>query len=94
MGNKKLISLFITVLVIAAVGVSVWYWPKKSPAPSSRSTPQPVSQTPAEQKTVDVSLGSQILQKTQNPTKDKLPETNPFQTETNPLKAQYINPFK
>lgn len=38
-------------------------------------------------------LGAQLLEKAQNPIKDKLPETNPFQEDINPLKDVYQNPF-
>lgn len=47
-------------------------------------------------------LGSQLFERAQNPLQNKLPETNPFQaetnpfsdTETNPLKSIIKNPFK
>lgn len=80
------LSIGAAVFVLALVGIGFWYWQKKSPAP--------VSPTQINQKTADISLGSQILTKTQNPVRDKLPETNPFQTETNPLKVKYLNPFQ
>ena len=82
----------ITIFVLICAVVGFWYWQKgKSSAPSSS---QPVSQPQVTKKTADISLGSQILQKTQNPAQDKLPETNPFSdTETNPLKRVIKNPF-
>ena len=40
------------------------------------------------------SLGEQIYTQTQNPIKVKVPETNPFKIETNPIKAIYPNPFR
>lgn len=42
---------------------------------------------------VSAGLGAQLLEKAQNPIKDKLPETNPFQEDINPLKDVYQNPF-
>lgn len=45
-------------------------------------------------KTEGPSLGEQIYTQTKNPLEEKLPETNPFAVETNPIKAIYPNPFK
>lgn len=39
-------------------------------------------------------MGGQIYEKIQNPLEDKLPETNPFSVETNPVKKVYKNPFE
>lgn len=38
-------------------------------------------------------IGEKIYEKTQNPLKDKLPETNPFD-KANPFKGIYKNPFE
>ena len=98
--SKPVIISAVVIVVVAAV-VGFWYWHNKklvitSPAPT----------TPA---TTDKSIGSQVFEKANNPIKDKVPETNPFKTqtnpftktetnpfqnETNPLKAQYKNPFQ
>lgn len=93
-GRYKVIGAVAVLLVVAGAGVR--YWQKKSSAPASQpiSQAQPASQAQADQKAVDISLGSQILQKTQNPLKGKLPPTNPFEkAETNPLQGVYQNPF-
>ena len=78
----------ITIFVLIFAVVGFWYWRKgKSSLPVS-------SQPQVDQKTADISLGSRILEKTQDSIKDKLPETNPFSdTETNPLKRVIKNPF-
>lgn len=49
---------------------------------------------PLSQKSESPSLGEQIYAQTKNPLEEKLPETNPFAVETNPVKAIYPNPFK
>ena len=69
----------IAVLVVVA-GIGFWYWYNKS------STPIQPIQKLVDQKIVDVSLGNQILLKTQNLLEDKFPETNP-------LKKITKNPF-
>lgn len=40
------------------------------------------------------SLGDQLFEKTQNPLKGKLPETNPFKEQVNPFDTIYKNPFR
>ena len=89
--------VMVVVLVAVVAGVGFWYSQKGNSSPQvfpqSASQPQ-VEQKPVDQKTAAISLGSQILEKTQNPVKDNLPETNPFsRTETNPLKRIMKNPF-
>ena len=66
--------------VLLLIGIGFWYWQKK---PSGVSIAIPTS---VDQKTADVSLGSQILLRTQNIVEDKFPETNP-------LKRIIKNPF-
>ena len=62
--------------------------------PTVSSTPSSWPQPKVDEKTVRYSFGSQILDKTQNPLQDKVPQANPFQnTQTNPLKNIYKNPF-
>ncbi|MBI4114811.1 MAG: hypothetical protein HY445_03140 [Candidatus Niyogibacteria bacterium] len=79
----------VIVIIIAAIGF--WYWQSKKAVP--RRTVAPFSElTPAEARDT---LGGQILGKTQNPLEGELPPTNPFEeTETNPLKDVYRNPFE
>lgn len=77
----------IAIFLLALAGAAILYWQKGKFSP-------PVSQSQVDQKTADVSLGNRILEKTRNPAKDRLPETNPFShTETNPLKRIIKNPF-
>ena len=77
-------AVFVLILAVAAI----WYWQKGKSSP-------PISPQPhIDQKIADISLGSRILEKTQNQINDALPETNPFpNTETNPLKRIIKNPF-
>lgn len=93
MDNKKLIPIIIVVLVLVAGGAGFWYWSQKGGQGISPwfSTPTAKELSPAE---VERSLGGRIFEQTQNPLKGKLPPTNPFEeTETNPLKDVYQNPF-
>ena len=93
-GNKqKLIIMAVVVVFVATAGIGFWFWSQKSGQGifPQLSNPTTKELSPAE---VEVSLGSQILEQTQNPLKGKLPPTNPFEeTETNPLKEVYQNPF-
>ncbi|MEK7546789.1 MAG: hypothetical protein AAB536_01265 [Patescibacteria group bacterium] len=79
MGNKKLISIVVAVLVLAVGGVGFWYWSKSKQAPSSEGVP---------------SLGSEIFDKTQNQLQGQVPDTNPFKEQKNPFDTIYKNPFE
>lgn len=94
MANKQKMSIIgaIAILVIAA-GVVFWYMsanrrmenPLKQQTLTKELSPEEAQDT----------LGGQILGKTQNPIEGELPATNPFEeTETNPLKDIYRNPFE
>ncbi|MBI2011069.1 MAG: hypothetical protein HYS89_02500 [Candidatus Colwellbacteria bacterium] len=92
MGNKKLITI-IVVLILLALGAGFWFWSQKGGRGISPQLSVPTAKelSPAE---IKGSLGGQIFEQTQNPLKNKLPPTNPFEkTETNPLKDVYQNPF-
>lgn len=75
MKNKGiLLFLIIFLVVVAAAGVFV-YWQKHSQEQEQEA-----------QATESASLGSEIYDSAQNPVKDKLPETNPFENaKTNPF---------
>lgn len=74
---KKLIpTAAIAALILLAGGIGFWYWSKKrAEAP----------ETPAAAEVKD-GLGAQAFNKTNNPLFNELPETNPFQVNTNPFK--------
>lgn len=89
------IGIIVTTLIL--LGGAFWYWQSKRAFIESK--PKTDSQTSAVKKSAE--LGAQIFEKTQNPTKDKFPEsnpftvdTNPFSVKTNPFKDAYKNPFK
>jgi len=69
---KIIVGIIIALLVIG--GASFWYWQKRVEAP----------ETPAAE--VKDGLGAEALKKTKNPLSGELPETNPFQVNTNPFK--------
>lgn len=93
MGSKsKPIVIAVVIALVIAGGIGFWYWQKKGGLGTGRqASPSARELSPAE---IGGSLGGQLFEKTQNPIKDKLPPTNPFEkTETNPLKGVYQNPF-
>ncbi len=74
--NPKLIiivGIIIALLVIGGAGF--WYWQKRVGVP----------ETPAAIEVKD-GLGAEAFKKTNNPLSGELPETNPFQVNTNPFK--------
>lgn len=72
-----LIGLVVLIAVLAVVG---WWWSQR-----------PVAPPKAEEK--PASLGAQVFEKTQNPVKEELQQTNPFEGVANPLEGVYKNPF-
>ena len=66
-----LVSIIVAVIIIAA---GFWYWSqRKGGAP----------ETPAVE--VKDGLGAEAFKKTNNPLSNELPETNPFNVNTNPF---------
>ncbi len=81
---KSLMIIGGIIILLGVGGVGFWYW--------SKSRQAPVIEAPT--------LGSEIFEKTQNPLKGKLPDTNPFDDQpnpfgdkTNPIEKAYTNPF-
>ena len=67
--------------MILLAGAGFWYWQNKPSVPGSLG-----NNIQMNKEISDISLGSQILQRTQNLLSDKFPETNP-------LKQIMKNPF-
>ncbi len=73
---KFIIIVVIVIILLAAGGVGFWFWSQKKAG---------VSETPAPAAVKD-GLGAKALEKTNNPLSGELPETNPFNVNTNPFK--------
>ncbi len=85
--KSKVLNIGVVVALLVVVGVGFWLWSQRK-APTPEMSIKELSPAEAEE-----TLGGQIIGKTQNPIKGQLPETNPFQSEANPLKDIYKNPF-
>ncbi|MEK7065768.1 MAG: hypothetical protein AAB938_00250 [Patescibacteria group bacterium] len=85
--RQEIIALVVVVLALIAGFFAYQYYSrtKQSPAPATNvaSTDTPTSNT---------DIGSEILEKAQNPIKDKLPGT--VAPIANPLEGAYKNPFE
>ena len=80
MEKKQKISIIIAVAVLVIVaGVAFWYW-------SQKRAEAPETPAAAEAAKVKDGLGAEAFNKTNNPLANELPETNPFQVNTNPFK--------
>ena len=84
-GPKKinfliLAAVVLIVIVLLLVGLFLYLNSNKKEAQLSDET-------------VSAGFGAQLLLKAQNPIADKLPETNPFEKDINPLENVYQNPF-
>lgn len=89
--NQKTIIIVVAVALAVGAGIGFWYWQNRNATPAAPVTTAPAtSPTQAASTTViqeaGGSIGTVIFEKTQEPLKDKLPETNP-------LKRVMINPF-
>lgn len=86
--KNKIIAITIVAIVVLLVIAGVVFLLLRS----RRVVPTSTIQLNEEE--VSAGLGAQLLEKANNPIKDKLPETNPFQTDVaNPLQDVYQNPF-
>ena len=77
----KVIEVLAIIIVIALV---LFFWLRPD-QPSELGDDSSVVETD--------SLGGELLESAQNPIKDKVAETNPFETESNPFSAE-TNPFQ
>lgn len=91
------------IVVLIFIAVVAWAWNIKDreeaslstpPLPLSPAPPAPVPPTQTSAPEAVGGLGSDISNSVTNPTADKVPETNPFKAQTNPLKGAYQNPFE
>ncbi|MBI2010812.1 MAG: hypothetical protein HYS89_01070 [Candidatus Colwellbacteria bacterium] len=83
--NFLIIGLGLSVLLIALGGI--WYW-------KSRKVEESTPAVTEEEDEASATLGAEIFEKSENPIKDEVPETNPFEAETNPFEGAYQNPFE
>ena len=84
--NPVIVGGVVFVLIVL-IGAGFWYRQSRQATTNERDIKQP------DEAAVSAGFGAQILEKSQNPIKDRLPETNPFEKNTNPLKDVYKNPF-
>ncbi|TSC74573.1 MAG: hypothetical protein G01um101444_259 [Parcubacteria group bacterium Gr01-1014_44] len=85
--SKSLMIVGVVITLLVAGGIGFWYWSK-----SKQTLPSQTPEAPT--------LGSEIFEKTQNPIKGQVPDTNPFDDQpnpfgdkTNPIEKAYNNPF-
>ena len=76
--GSKLNYIVIGIVVLALLAGGFWYWQSKKAPPTS-------PEIPAETQSKD-RLGAEAFKKSNNPLSNELPETNPFQVNTNPFK--------
>jgi hypothetical protein len=80
---KKIIEITVPVVIVALFAVGYFVWKKYYRKPDIEPIKQEESKT----------LGGQIYDQVENPAQ-KLPETNPFQANTNPFDEIKTNPYK
>ena len=77
----KFIGILIIIIVVV-VALVLFFWLRSDQ-----------SSQPETDLTESNSLGAELLEESQNPIRDKVAETNPFETEANPFGAE-TNPFQ
>lgn len=90
--KQKTIIIAVAVALVIVAGIVFWYGPKSKQSPSVPS-PQ-IQELPQDTPQEAPTLGSEIFEKTQNPLKGQVPETNPFKEQKNPFDTIYQNPFQ
>jgi len=83
--NKNILYVVAAVAVLVVLGGVVLYLMQQKPQEVQRSIPQ---EAPQEQ-----GLGGELYGQVQNPAAE-VPETNPFEAETNPFQQVKTNPFE
>lgn len=81
--GKNTIIAITAIIILVLIGAWLWQKNRKSAILPSET----LEQKPA-------GLGGQLYESVNNPVENKVPETNPFNAETNPLKGVYKNPFE
>lgn len=84
MENKQRTIIIVVVVIVVAAGIGFWYSQNKKATPTAPAANAPATSVTQE---ASKSIGATIFEKTQDPLKTKIPETNP-------LKRVIINPFK
>ena len=80
MQNKGFVHLILPLLIVVALaGGGYFYWQSYQDKKTEEAA--------QEQATQEASLGAEVYESGQNPVKDKLPSTNPFE-------EAKINPFE
>ena len=85
--NLKIIIIFTTVVLLVAT--SVFYVFQKG----TKITTEPEITIEFLEKEKPKTFGEEIYGMVQNPA-EKIPQTNPFKTKTNPFEGLKINPFE
>lgn len=84
--KNNVITMVAIVVAVVLILLGVWWWQKDQKTEIAPGEPI------GEEK--PAGLGSELYESVNNPVEGKVPETNPFKTETNPLKDVYKNPFE
>lgn len=78
--NPRLFWILIMVVILIIAGAGFWYFGGDVPFIGQKE------EGTAVEVEVKDGLGAEALKKTNNPLSGELPETNPFQVNTNPFK--------
>jgi len=88
--NKKVLIILIVSFVLVT-GVLLVMFTREKPQPAEQETSKPLVLPPIEKE--PVGFGGQVYEQVESPA-EKLPETNPFEAQTNPFEEKKTNPFE
>lgn len=86
--DKKVLIILIVSLVLVT-GLALYIFTREKPQPAEQAQPLVLPPIQKEQ----AGFGGQVYEQVQSPA-EKLPETNPFEAQTNPFEEVKTNPFE
>ena len=84
--KSKLTIIVLVVVVVTIAAAGFWYWSQKGAEVSETPLPTETPAETAEAVEVKDGVGAEAFEKSNNPLSNELPETNPFNVDTNPFK--------
>ncbi len=91
---KKIGLIIGSVVLVGVLAGAFWFWSQKGADVAKKASPTAAGEAPVATEVPEIpaaietkdGLGAEAFNKTNNPLSNELPETNPFEVNTNPFK--------
>lgn len=83
--SKNILYFIVAIAILAMLGGAAFYFTQRQP--------QEVQRSVSEEQPQEQGLGGDLYDQVQNPVAE-VPQTNPFEAETNPFQQAKTNPFE